>query len=1006
MSISPPRHSEAAFESVIEAHFLANGYVKTMGKFDPARAIFPEEVIHFIRSTQYKEWSKLEALHKENTASQILADLCKWMDTYGSLHTLRHGFKCYGRTLRIATFKAAHSLNPDLETRYAANRLTISRQLHYSERHRDRSLDIVLSLNGIPLATLELKNPLTGQTVYHAKKQYCKDRDHREVIFAFKRRSLVHFAVDTEAVWMTTRLAGDATQFLPFNKGDSGGAGNPPDRQSRNYRTAYLWEEVLQRDSFLDLLARFLHLQVEEKHDEEGRKFKKETLIFPRYHQLQAVRRLVEAAQQEGVGHNYLIEHSAGSGKSNTIGWLTHRLASLHDDQNRRIFDSVIVITDRRVLDQQLQDTIYQFEHRQGVVQKIDEDSKQLAQALESAVPIIITTLQKFPFVSRQLLKLVEQGHKGVLPTRRCAVIVDEAHSSQSGDTATHLKEILGGEKLQEIARQLAEEEGREDMEGLLLSMAKRSRQDNLSFFAFTATPKHKTLAVFGRNGEAFHRYTMRQAIEEGFIMDVLHHYTTYKTYFKLLHASGDDPNVERKQAARALAHFLRLHPHNIAQKTEVMVEHFHTCTQHKIGGRAKAMVVTGSRLEAVRYKQSFDKYIKEKGYPIKTLVAFSGVVTDDKIQEKTYTEAEMNSGIYERELPERFTSSEYQVLLVAEKYQTGFDQPLLHTMYIDKRLAGIQAVQTLSRLNRTHPQKEDTFVLDFVNSAEEIRDAFKQFYEGAQMGVEAEPAQLYAIKSELDASGIYLQEEVEHFCAIYFKPKQRQSPTDHQSMNAALDPAVERFRALQTDSTEEAELWRSKLTAFRNLYAFLSQIIPYQDSDLESLYIFLRHLSVKLPFRTTLGLYNFDSDVQLEYYRLQKISEGSIQLQESYARPLDGPKDVGTAVVREAAVKLSELVNIINNRFGTDFNYADQLFFDQMIEAASHFEELKQAAKVNSSDKFALLFNRLLSTLFIERMDQNEAIFARYMNDSAFQRVVCDWMRLEVYHRLKTNSD
>ena len=630
------------------------------------------------------------------------------------------------------------------------------------------------------------------------------------------------------------------------NQGCDGGEGNPPDPAERTYRTAYLWEEVLQRDSLLDLLARFIHLQIDEKRDDQGRKAKTERMIFPRYHQLQAVRMLVQAARSDGVGHNYLVEHSAGSGKSNTIGWLVHRLASLHDVANERVFDSVIVVTDRIVLDQQLQDTIYQFEHKRGVVQRIDENSRQLAEALENAVPVIITTLQKFPFVSRQLLKMAEErgvNGTGMLASRHCAVIVDEAHSSQSGETATDLKEVLGGEGLRDEARKRATEEGLNDMEELFRSMAKRGRQSNLSFFAFTATPKHKTLAIFGRNGQPVHRYTMRQAIEEGFILDVLKHYTTYATYFKLLKACEDDPDVERKKAARALARFMRLHPHNIAQKTEVMVEHFQAVTRHKIGGRAKAMVVTGSRLEAVRYKQSFDRYIQEKGYAIKSLVAFSGTVLDDKLAGVSYTEPGMNDGISEKELPEKFATQEYQVLLVAEKYQTGFDQPLLHTMFVDKRLAGIQAVQTLSRLNRIHPLKEDTFVLDFVNDREEIREAFKTFYEGAEMGEEVDPARMYVIKGELDASGIYIDEELERFSAVYFKPKRRQSARDHQTMNTALDPAVSRFTIRQNDDEAAAENWRDKVQAFLNLYGFLSQVIPYQDSDLEQLYVFLRHL-------------------------------------------------------------------------------------------------------------------------------------------------------------------
>ncbi len=1006
--ISSAVHTEEAFESVIESHLLAAGYVRIPGDgFDRGRAIFPETVLEFVRETQTAEWAKLEALHGDKTGEQILSDLCKWMDAHGALATLRHGFKCYGRPLRVAFFKAAHGLNPELETCYGANRLGITRQLHYSPKS-EKSLDVTLSLNGIPIVTVEIKNPITGQTVEDARRQYMRDRDPRETIFEFKRRALVYFAVDTESVLMTTRLAGNASYFLPFDKGCDGGAGNPLDPVGRTYRTAYLWEEVLQRDSLLDLLARFIHLQADEKRDEQGRKVKTETMIFPRYHQLEAVRLLVDSARAEGVGNNYLVEHSAGSGKSNTIGWLTHRLASLHDGDNQRVFDSVIVVTDRVVLDQQLQDTIYQFEHKRGVVQKIDESSRQLAEALESAVPVVITTLQKFPFVSRQLLRMAEERNMtgtGTLGTRRCAVIIDEAHSSQGGEKATDLKEVLGGEALREAAKKRAAEEGREDLEELFRSMAKRGRQANLSFFAFTATPKHKTLAVFGRSGQPVHRYTMRQAIEEGFILDVLKYYTTYAAYFRLLKTCEDDPNVERKRAARALARFMRLHPHNIAQKTEVMVEHFQAVTRHKIGGRAKAMVVTGSRLEAVRYKQSFDRYIRGKGYAIKTLVAFSGTVEDDKLSDVAYTEEEMNGGIREKELAERFATPEFRVLLVAEKYQTGFDQPLLHTMYIDKRLAGIQAVQTLSRLNRMHPLKEDTFVLDFVNRRKDIREAFKTYYEGAEMGDEVDPARMYLVKSELDASGVYLDEEIERFCAAYLKPKQRQNATDHQAMNAALDPAASRFAALLKKDEEKAELWRSKLHAFRNLYSFLSQIIPYQDSDLERLYVFLRHLAPKLQRRRSGPDYQFDDEIRLEYYRLQKISEGSISLKEGKARPLDGPDEVGSGVAREKPVQLSKLVDIVNSRFGTDFNQADQLFFDQIVEAALADDGLRQAAAVNPEDKFELVFKTLLKRLFAERMDQNEDIFIRFMNDEPFQKVVSAWMASEAYRRLRTGD-
>lgn len=996
--------TEEAFESAIELSLLDAGYHSLPSKaFSPEVALFRKTALAFIQQTQNQVWAKLEALHGDNTGERVIAALSKWMDSHGVLNTLRHGFKCYGKMLRIAYFKPAHGLNPDLDARYQANQLCITRQLYFSKKRPHDSIDVTLSLNGIPLITVELKNALSGQTVADAIKQYRNDRDPRELIFDFKKRTLVHFAVDTDEVHMTTRLAGSATHFLPFNKGNAGCAGNEPDKQKRDYRTAYLWEEVMQPDSLLDLLARFIHLQIDEKRTEEGRKIKKETMIFPRYHQLKAVRKMVRYATAEGVGNTYLVEHSAGSGKSNTIGWLAHRLSSLHNAQDKRIFDSVIVVTDRLVLDRQLQNTIYQFEHRQGVVVKIEENSRQLAEALQQGTPIIITTLQKFPFVTQQLDKLAEErgDDTHVLKTRNCAVIIDEAHSSQSGETAAELKAVLGGKDLRNQAERLAKEEGETNLERLFANMAKRGKQPNLSFFAFTATPKHKTLKIFGRDGKSFSTYTMRQAIEEHFIEDVLKNYVTYKTYYKLLKSCEDDPNVERKKAAKALARFMRLHPHNIAQKTQIIVEHFNSVTRHKIGGHAKAMVVTGSRLEAVRYKLSFDQLIKERHYPIKTLVAFSGTVTDDKLKDVTYTEPGMNGGIREKDLPDAFATPEYQVLLVAEKYQTGFDQPLLHTMYVDKRLSGIQAVQTLSRLNRTHPLKDDTFVLDFVNDPDEIRESFKVYYDGATIGEEVEPERLYEIKSELDESGIYHQVEVDEFCSIFFAPRKSQSVNDHRQINALLDQAVQRFKLLQDKEEDEAELLRGKFTAFRNLYAFLSQVIPYQDSDLEKLFSYLKHLSLKLPKRKAGPNYQFDTEISLEYYRLQKISEGSISLADGYAEKLDGPKELGSGALREDNIPLSRLVDVINERFGEDLNESDQLFFDQIAEAATQMEEIREAAEGNPINKFQLVFGQILESLFIDRMELNEDLFARYMNDPEFKEVVTDWLGRQTYEKI-----
>jgi len=998
----PGQHTEHAFETAIEHHLTtAGGYVKgDRNTFDPHRAIFPSDVLAFVQATQPTEWAYLEGIQKDRTAETLLDDLCRALDSEheGCLSVLRHGFKCFGKRLHVAYFAPASGMNPETQKHYEANRLTITRQLRYSPKHAN-TLDVTLALNGIPVATVELKNPMTAQTWRHAITQYKNDRDATDLIFQFKHRALVHFAVDTDEAYMTTRLSGSKTYFLPFNKGCGNGGGNPENPGS--YKTTYLWEEVLERHSFLDILARFVHLQIEEK-KLGGKKVKRETMIFPRYHQLDCVRQMVAHARGNGVGTNYLVQHSAGSGKSNSIAWLAHRLASLYDEHDQKVLDSIIVVTDRVVLDQQLQNTIYQFEHKQGVVEKIDLNSTQLADALAAGVPIIITTLQKFPFVTEKI---------DDLPKKRYAVIVDEAHSSQGGETATELKGVLSASVVKEEAARFAAEQGLVDHEEeIIKTMLKRGRQPNISFFAFTATPKYKTLEVFGRPGpsgkaEPFHLYSMRQAIDEEFILDVLKNYTTYKTYYRLIKSIEDDPKVDKRKAARALARFMSLHPHNIAQKTEVMLEHFRHFTMHRIGGKAKAMVVTSSRLHAVRYKLEFDKYIAEKGYTgIRTLVAFSGTVVDPDAPDVEYTEPGMNvdakgKRISEKELPERFATEEYQVLLVAEKYQTGFDQPLLHTMYVDKRLAGIQAVQTLSRLNRRHPGKDEVFVLDFVNEPEEILAAFQPYYEQTLIGEQANPKQLYELQAKLDSQQVYHKAEVEEFCRVFYKPKRHQSPTDHARMNACIDPAVGRFNQLEEDEREE---FRKTLTAFRNLYAFLSQVIPFQDTDLEKLYSYVRFLLSKLPRGDYGPAYNFDDEISLKYYRLQKISEGSIDLEPGKTEPISGPTAVGSGIARGDEIELSRLIDILNERFGTQFKPGDQLFFDSIREDAVADGNLRQAAMANTMENFGYVFRKALEGLFIDRMDQNEEIAARYMNEERFREAVSQHLLTEVYEHIR----
>ena len=1005
-------HKEQEFENIIEKELLQfSGYEQGNAKnYDPETALFPTEIINFIQQTQPKQWQQL-AKTSPNDAQKIIIDsLTKELKSRGMLDVLRNGFKCYGKTFKIAYFQPNTGMNPETLEQYQKNHLTVTRQVTIKT---GKIPDILLSINGLPIASIELKNPLSGSTYQDAIHQYQTDRDPKDPLFTFKQRCLVHFAVDSEQVWMTTKLAKESTYFLPFNKGHNHGTGNPIGNHEE-YRTSYLWLEVLQKDSLLDILARFLHIEVKETKiiTDTGIKYqKKETLIFPRYHQLDVVRKLIKHTQENKAGHNYLIQHSAGSGKSNSIAWLAHRLANLHDNQNEKIFHTVVVITDRTVLDQQLQNTIYQFEHKAGVVQKIDENTQQLANALNDGVPIIISTIQKFPFITKAIETLEKKGKTIDITTKdkRFAIIVDEAHSSQTGETAAELRKILNKDGIESaIAAQLLEDEFEEEelsdeaKQQLLKDQLTRTKQPNLSYFAFTATPKYKTLLVFdepGENGQSpFHLYTMRQAIEENYIKDVLANYTCYERYYELVRTSEADPNLPRRQTAKSIARFIELHPHNITQKVEIIIEHFRNHTRHKIGGRAKAMVVTRSREHAVKYKLEFDKYIQEKGYSdIKSLVAFSGSITLDEFPDQPFTEANMN-GIKTSEIPEKFDSDAYQVLLVANKFQTGFDQPLLHTMFVDKRLDGVQAVQTLSRLNRTTTGKDDTFVLDFVNKPEDIYKAFKPYYEETPIGETADPQQLNDLSYQLYQWQLFSQEDVNQWCEIWFRPKTSLTGKEHQKLNSLLDPIVDKYKPL-TDA--EKEQFKTQLTSFRNLYLFLAQIIPYQDSELEKLYAYGRFLLKKLPKIKDVTKIDLSGDIELKFYRLEKISEGKIDLQEGTAEPLSGATAVGTRQP-DQEVPLSQLINSLNERFGTDFTLADQLFFEQITETAIANDSIKQAAQVNTKENFAPVLEKHLENLFIERMDGNEKIFMEVMNNEEFRSVVLEKLLASIYETIK----
>jgi type I restriction enzyme R subunit len=1004
-----PDISERSFEETIERVLLANGpdaypadtllvrespepygeaasggyHKRKPDDYDPALCLIPRDMVDFVLATQPKEWQKLKQHYGAAVKEQLLKRLASEIGRRGALDVLRGGVKDSGCKFQLAYFRPASGLNEETRRLYRANMFSVVRQLRYSEKH-GKTLDLVLFLNGIPIFTAELKNSLTGQTVEDAIHQYTTDRDPCEPLFAYGR-CLAHFAVDPELVYVTTHLDGPKTRFLPFNRGRFGGAGNPPMPPTQTgYATAYLWEEVCARDSVLDLIRQFIH-EVEEE-DENGRKNGKRSLIFPRYHQLESVRKLVAGARQHGSGQRYLIQHSAGSGKSFTIAWLAHRLATLHDASDRRIFDSIIVITDRRVLDRQLQRTMRQFEQVLGVVENIDTTSRQLKQALESGKTIIVTTLQKFPVIASQI---------GELPGKRFAVIVDEAHSSQSGEQTKSLKSVLAARSLEEAE---AEETGvqtpEEEIEARILAeVEKRGRLPNVSFFAFTATPKPRTLELFGRQRadgkfEPFHLYSMRQAIEEGFILDVLENYTTYKAYWRLLKKIEDDPRYDKKKAEYLLKSFVELHPHAIREKVRIMVEHFAAQVQSEIGGKAKAMIVTRSRLHAVRYKLAIDKYLAECGYPFKALVAFSGTVQDGGY---SYTETGMN-GLPEAQTARMFERPEYRFLIVANKFQTGFDQPLLHTMYVDKKLGGVNAVQTLSRLNRTHPQKKGTMVLDFENETDAIKSAFEPYYETTLLSESTNPNLLYEVQQHLTAFSVYTEGEVARFASLYFN-----SQATQDQLYAALAPIVQRFRDL---SKEEQHDFRGQLRDYARLYAFLSQVITFADPDLEKLYQFARCLRRLLPADRESLPREIQQNIDMESYRIQQTFKGKIGLERKVG-VLDpqGTKG-GYLPPPEELEPLSRIIAELNERFGLNLGLQHRVTLGHVMEKLHADPALDAAARVNTRENVRLTFDQKLERLIQEIVETNFDLYKRITDDRTFGEAIKNRLFDQYLHR------
>lgn len=1031
------QHHESSFEAEICEYLAEHGwfYSPTDAGYDRELALFPEDVFEWLTDTQTEQLAKrvkpeLTGEARAKARQGALNTLVKALGADpkangGTLAVLRRGFKDLNAQFHMCQFRPNTTLNVTTKKKYDAVRLRVMRQVHYSTQNSYNSIDLVFFINGIPVATAELKTDFT-QNITDAVLQYKHHRHPKgEPLLQFGSRALVHFAVSSSEVQMTTKLAGKDTVFLPFNRGNKGHKGNPPNPHGSP--TAYLWQTILQRDTWLDILGRFMHLQVEDQDDPvSGKKGRTQTMLFPRFHQWEAVTKLVEAARTDGPGHRYLIQHSAGSGKTNSISWLTHRLSVLHDDANKPVFDSVIVITDRNVLDAQLQEAIRQIDRTPGVVAHIaglsGAKSQELADALQGGTKIIIVTLQTFPFA----LELIRT--QADLKGKNFAIVADEAHSSQAGEASKGLKAALTATELDELA-----DGGTVDAEDVLAAeMAARAESKNLSFFAFTATPKAKTLELFGHKGfdgkpHPFHLYSMQQAIEEGFILDVLKNYTPYKTAFRLTHngqtyetqdtantgtiqVSGGSAGelVDKSAAIRSVMNWVKLHPTNISQKVQIIIEHFRENVGLRLNGKAKAMVVTSSRKAAVRYKLACDKYIAEQGYSdVAALVAFSGEVSDPEsgIEKVTEISTMMNPGLKGRDLRDAFATDEYNVMLVANKFQTGFDQPLLVAMYVDKRLSGVAAVQTLSRLNRVAPGKDQTFVLDFANSAEDIIEAFEPYYEATTLADVTDPNIVHQTMSKLDAAGIYQESEINGLVADYLARK------GHEALNKWVMPARDRFRDRERQAVdhndnfalEELSLFRKDVGTFLRQYDFLSQIINYEDPSLEKLSIYLRHLapvisSEQLHHKIDLSTVDFDYIAQHK----QDGTSGKL----SGGVPLEPGKESGTGTVRDPEmVALDEVIAQINDLFSGD--HPDSSVRNVVTHIKDRLEDsqtLQQQAQNNSLPQFSAspdLHDEFVAAV-IAAMDSSADLSAQILNNSELKQKLLGELVPLIYRELK----
>lgn len=928
--------SEKQFQKDIRSYLSDTGYrVRTTNDYNVSTCLDVELVLEFIKSTQPQEWERFSRIKGENAEVKFIESLVNHLQSMGTISVLRDGFR------DIVSFtlfypRPYNKLNPESEEKFKHNIFSVVDELEYENRANGNRLDLVTFINGIPITTIELKDTFS-QGVENAIKQYKDDRDPKEPIFS---RALIHFAMSDEKIYMTTKLQGNDTKFLPFNKGIE----NPAVKN--NYKTSYLYTDILQPNQLSRLINNFIF-------EESG------NVIFPRFHQLDCVNQLLKGPKP---GNNYLIQHSAGSGKTKTIAWLAHGLLNTFDYNDKRVYDMVFVVSDRKVIDKQLQDQIKAIEKSTGVVEKIDQDSQQLANAVRSGANIVVTTLHKFSYILDEI---------NDVPDRKYAVIVDEAHSSQTGSHAINLKKVLGEKDLGDIDYFDVED----TIDEIILTELEKSRNtSNLSFFAFTATPKNKTLEMFGYKDEfgefrPHHLYSMKQAIAEGFILDVLKNYITYPSYFKLIKTVEDDPEFDEERTKRVLKKFVDKHEHTISVKTGIILDHFMNSTRQKIRGQARAMLVTSSREHAVLFKREMDRQIEENNLPIKTLVAFTGSIELDMSE---YTENNMND-IGNKSIVEAFKEDPYRILIVADKFQTGFDEPLLHTMYVDKRLNGVKAVQTLSRVNRIYPNKNDTLILDFANDKEVIRKSFEPYYGETYLTEETDYHKLYDLMGNIYAFGLFNEDDVDNFVKQYIKGS-------HQtSLHNKLDEAVDKFKVMDMEDKVE---FKKKVRKYQNIYSFLSQLLPFSDLWLEKLYIYNKFLIKKLPTINDPLPFNVLEDVDMDSYKIVTDDEGSsIDL-------LDGkgelhPASSGDSIFTpEEKTKLSEIIEILNEAFKTEFTDADRLFLKQVKDNMMSNEELSTKVRNNPRENVEAVFDRYFDQEMNNLLHSNFEFF-RKINDN-----------------------